>query len=448
MASYLCESCGSVQNTSAVLVFCPKCGGTLVETDAKQSAAAVGARPAAVETSTRTSSPAASPGGKNADRPEGAPERPRPPVFDDGALVPASATSFDDQWFQDYGPAEPTRGSALGGGAGAARQASLGSQAGPSTTPTDQGGGEGRRGTRITQELEAVDIEVVRSTWKPPVPSGLPHPAHPAPPHAPPPTPTVTAPPASPAPLAPAAPLTAPPPSPLLGIDFPAVASRGPAQVSAFERLSSTTSHRRFFLLGLLGGGMAAFTYELTRRFVFARRPGGETVENAPSVPSPSPATPDAAPSGAAVVDAAVPDRGRPDAATPDHPSADRPAPRRTPREGTVPPPVAAKKTEPRPPSPHRPTAAPSAAQIEAAKDLYQTGFQSLIQGNAAAAEKAFRDALRKNPRYDLAYRGLGLANEKLGKVAAARAAFTQYLSLRPDAKDAEAIRAKIAKLR
>ena len=117
------------------------------------------------------------------------------------------------------------------------------------------------------------------------------------------------------------------------------------------------------------------------------------------------------------------------------------PRPRPAPR-----PPVARPKPATRPP-PAAPKPPISTADA-AARKAYTWGLQQLMRGNASGSVVTFNAALRHNSRYAPAYRGMGLAYEKLGRKAMARAAFGRYLILSPRAPDAESIRKRIEKLR
>lgn len=61
------------------------------------------------------------------------------------------------------------------------------------------------------------------------------------------------------------------------------------------------------------------------------------------------------------------------------------------------------------------------------------------------AAAKRFTEATKWNPGDANAFLRLGEADDKLKEAAAARAAYAKYLELQPDAKNAEAIRKRLA---
>lgn len=82
-----------------------------------------------------------------------------------------------------------------------------------------------------------------------------------------------------------------------------------------------------------------------------------------------------------------------------------------------------------------------------AARRAYQAGSRMLVTGNAGAAIRKYREALKAWPGYSPAFRGLGLANERRGKTKSAIRYYKRYLRASPRAKDAESIRARIRRL-
>ena len=84
---------------------------------------------------------------------------------------------------------------------------------------------------------------------------------------------------------------------------------------------------------------------------------------------------------------------------------------------------------------------------LEAEKDL-KVGLYYYKKGNYKAATSRFREATLWNPTYAEAFLRLGESEEKLKDKKAADDAFTKYLSLAPDAKDAESIKKKLASKR
>lgn len=81
---------------------------------------------------------------------------------------------------------------------------------------------------------------------------------------------------------------------------------------------------------------------------------------------------------------------------------------------------------------------------LEAERDL-KIGNYYFKKGNYKAAASRFVEATRWNPNYAEAFLRLGESDEKLKDKAAAQQAYTKYLELAPDAKDAEAVKKKLA---
>jgi len=81
---------------------------------------------------------------------------------------------------------------------------------------------------------------------------------------------------------------------------------------------------------------------------------------------------------------------------------------------------------------------------LEAEKDL-KVGLYYFKKGNYKASTSRFREATLWNPTYAEAFLRLGESEEKLKDKKAADEAYTKYLALAPDAKDAESIKKKLA---
>jgi tetratricopeptide (TPR) repeat protein len=81
---------------------------------------------------------------------------------------------------------------------------------------------------------------------------------------------------------------------------------------------------------------------------------------------------------------------------------------------------------------------------LEAEKDL-KVGLYYFKKGNFKASTNRFREATLWNPTFAEAFLRLGESEEKLHDKKAADDAFTKYLALAPDAKDADAIKKKLA---
>ena len=84
---------------------------------------------------------------------------------------------------------------------------------------------------------------------------------------------------------------------------------------------------------------------------------------------------------------------------------------------------------------------------LQSKKDV-TVGNEYFKAGNYKAAEWRFRDATRWNGQNSEAWRRLGDAAEKQKDAATVKEAYTQYLKVSPDAKDADEIRKKLAKLK
>ncbi len=81
---------------------------------------------------------------------------------------------------------------------------------------------------------------------------------------------------------------------------------------------------------------------------------------------------------------------------------------------------------------------------LEAEKDL-KVGLYYFKKGNFKASTNRFREATLWNPTYAEAFLRLGESEEKLKDKKAADEAYSKYLALAPDAKDADSIKKKLA---
>jgi len=81
---------------------------------------------------------------------------------------------------------------------------------------------------------------------------------------------------------------------------------------------------------------------------------------------------------------------------------------------------------------------------LEAENDIKVGNFY-FRQGKYKAALNRFREATRYNPSNAEAFLRMGDAEEKIGDKQAARDAYQKYLDLAPDAKNADAIKKKVA---
>ena len=82
---------------------------------------------------------------------------------------------------------------------------------------------------------------------------------------------------------------------------------------------------------------------------------------------------------------------------------------------------------------------------LQAQKELKAGGFY-FKKGNYKAAARRFQEAAKWDPGAAEAFLRLGQSEEKLKDGKAAHDAYAKYLELAPDAKDAEAIRKKLAR--
>jgi tetratricopeptide (TPR) repeat protein len=84
---------------------------------------------------------------------------------------------------------------------------------------------------------------------------------------------------------------------------------------------------------------------------------------------------------------------------------------------------------------------------LQSKKDV-TVGNEYYKAGNYKAAAWRFRDATRWNGQNSEAWRRLGDAAEKTKDLATVKEAYSQYLKIEPDAKDAAEIKKKLSKLK
>jgi serine/threonine protein kinase len=84
----------------------------------------------------------------------------------------------------------------------------------------------------------------------------------------------------------------------------------------------------------------------------------------------------------------------------------------------------------------------------ERAQALVREAQSALLRGEVARARELYREATGASPRNPAAWRGLGLASERMSLAPEAIEAYERYLRVAPSAADAEAIRARVAHLR
>ncbi len=81
---------------------------------------------------------------------------------------------------------------------------------------------------------------------------------------------------------------------------------------------------------------------------------------------------------------------------------------------------------------------------LEAEKDV-KVGLYYFKKGNYKASTSRFREATLWNPTYAEAFLRLGESEEKMKDKKAAAEAYTKYLALAPDSKDAASVKKKLA---
>jgi serine/threonine-protein kinase len=86
----------------------------------------------------------------------------------------------------------------------------------------------------------------------------------------------------------------------------------------------------------------------------------------------------------------------------------------------------------------------PAAPTAETAKSLYKQGLQDFVSGSSAQAIDKFHQALAKDGSFAPAYRGMGMAYERMGDRPHAAAAYRKYLALDPGAADAAQIKTRL----
>ena len=84
------------------------------------------------------------------------------------------------------------------------------------------------------------------------------------------------------------------------------------------------------------------------------------------------------------------------------------------------------------------------ASDTPSAADLTREGTTALAHGRIGEAVADYRLATRISPRYGPAWRALGVALERLGQAREAASAYRRYLTLAPNASDAELVRTRI----
>lgn len=107
---------------------------------------------------------------------------------------------------------------------------------------------------------------------------------------------------------------------------------------------------------------------------------------------------------------------------------------------------------EPRAEEPTTTTDAPArvpvpSADVARARSLTAEGNRLALRGRLPEAIERYRDATLAAPGHAPAWRGLGIAYERLGNTADARRSYERYLRLRPNGADAQEVRARLDRL-
>jgi len=126
--------------------------------------------------------------------------------------------------------------------------------------------------------------------------------------------------------------------------------------------------------------------------------------------------------------------------AAPDHPRAGHPRPTTVAAEATTAPPPTTSVAAPPPTS-----AESQATSTDRSADLVRQAQAAMLHGQIANARELYEEATQAAPRTSAAWRGLGLASERLGLNPEARRAYERYLEMAPDARDAQTVRDRLS---
>ncbi len=102
---------------------------------------------------------------------------------------------------------------------------------------------------------------------------------------------------------------------------------------------------------------------------------------------------------------------------------------------------------DPPPVEPDLPSAASPLPSGESARELVRQGTSALMRGMIPDALELLSRATVAAPDSAVAWRSLGLANERVGRRTEARRAYERYLTLAPSAADADEVRRRLATL-
>ncbi len=99
----------------------------------------------------------------------------------------------------------------------------------------------------------------------------------------------------------------------------------------------------------------------------------------------------------------------------------------------------------PREPSAPTPELTPESTDRTAS--LLRDASSAMLHGEIPRARDLYLEATHAAPRNAAAWRGLGLASERIGLAPEARRAYTRYLEIAPDARDAATVRERLERL-
>lgn len=89
-----------------------------------------------------------------------------------------------------------------------------------------------------------------------------------------------------------------------------------------------------------------------------------------------------------------------------------------------------------------------SESATERAAALVREAQSAMLHGEIPRARDLYREATLSSPRSAAAWRGLGLASERMGLAPEARTAYERYLTIAPEARDADTVRERLEALR
>jgi Flp pilus assembly protein TadD len=84
---------------------------------------------------------------------------------------------------------------------------------------------------------------------------------------------------------------------------------------------------------------------------------------------------------------------------------------------------------------------------VPSAEELNRGANQELLQGHLARAAELFERASQRDPHNVAAFRGLGLANERLGRSTEAVRAYQRAIALEPGGAQTPLLRERLQRL-